>query len=145
MKTINHKFVEFIPTQNEMEDGVIYVSLEYDTAVHNCICGCGQKVVTPLSPTDWKLTYNGESVSLYPSIGNWNFECQSHYWIKNGKIVHAEPWSEAQIESNRKNDSTIKRKLFDTETDSKIDQNTAKQTNGFIPRIIDLVKKWFSN
>jgi len=34
-------------------------------------------VVTPLSPTGWSLIFDGETVSLYPSIGNWNFPCRS--------------------------------------------------------------------
>ncbi|XWN36865.1 MAG: DUF6527 family protein [Balneola sp.] len=112
MKIIDHKFVEFIPDQKEMQDGVIYISLEYDTAVHNCACGCGEQVVTPFSPTDWKLTYNGESVSLYPSIGNWEFNCRSHYWIKKGKILWAEDWSDKQIEANRYLDKKTKEKSF---------------------------------
>lgn len=112
MKIIDHKFVEFIPDLKEMQDGVIYISLEYDTAVHNCACGCGEQVVTPFSPTDWKLTYNGESVSLYPSIGNWEFNCRSHYWIKKGKILWAEDWSDKQIEANRYLDKKTKEKSF---------------------------------
>jgi hypothetical protein len=43
---IKHKFVEFIP--KEREEGVLYVSIPYATAVHNCFCGCGLKVVTPI-------------------------------------------------------------------------------------------------
>ncbi len=78
---LQHKFVEFIP--DRIEDGLLYISVQYCTAIHKCVCGCGNEVVTPLSPTDWRLTFDGISISLYPSIGNWNFDCQSHYWIKN--------------------------------------------------------------
>ncbi|WP_353963011.1 DUF6527 family protein [Streptomyces sp. NBC_00365] len=39
-------------------------------------CGCGRKVVTPLAPQEWKLTLDGVSVSLHPSIGNWSFPLQ---------------------------------------------------------------------
>jgi hypothetical protein len=35
----------------------LYVSLEYATAIHACACGCGNEVVTPLSPNGWKLTF----------------------------------------------------------------------------------------
>ncbi|MBK7970270.1 MAG: hypothetical protein IPK08_15745 [Bacteroidetes bacterium] len=69
MKTIQHKFVEFIP--DVIEGGVLYISIEYCTAIHKCACGCGNEVVTPLSPTDWEITFNGKTVSLDPSIGNW--------------------------------------------------------------------------
>jgi hypothetical protein len=90
MKNFQHKFVEIIP--DELEEGVLYITIEYCTAIHKCVCGCGNEVVTPLSPKDWRLTFDGKSVSLYPSIGNWGFECQSHYWIKNNNVLFVEKW-----------------------------------------------------
>ena len=92
MKTVQHKFVETIP--NTLEEGVLYISTTYCTAIHKCVCGCGNEVVTPLSPKDWKLTFDGETVSLYPSIGNWNFECRSHYFIFNNNVKHAKKWAD---------------------------------------------------
>ncbi len=108
MQKINMKyeFVEFIP--EKLEDNTLYVSFEYNTTSHNCVCGCGHEVVTPISPKDWKLTYDGQSVSLHPSIGNWSFDCKSHYWIKNNKIVWAETWSKERIEACRHHDRTLK-------------------------------------
>ena len=67
--SIDHEFVEFIPS--ELQEAVLYVSIPYATAVHQCACGCGNKVVTPISPVDWQLLFDGETVSLTPSIGNW--------------------------------------------------------------------------
>ena len=49
MKTLNHKFVDKIP--EEIEEGILYVSIPYETAIHKCCCGCGSEVVTPISPT----------------------------------------------------------------------------------------------
>jgi hypothetical protein len=89
MKTIRHKFVEFIPEQ--LEEGILYITVEYRTAVHKCVCGCGNKVVTPLSPTDWKMIFDGKCISLYPSIGNWSFDCRSHYFITRNEIQHCGP------------------------------------------------------
>lgn len=110
MKTLKHKFVEFIP--DILEDGIIYITIEYHTAVHKCICGCGNKVVTPITPTDWQLTFNGQAISLYPSIGNWNFECKSHYWIANNKIEMARKWSRSEINSGRNSDIRNKKKYY---------------------------------
>lgn len=84
MTTIAHKFVDLVP--NCLESGVLYVSIAHGTAVHRCCCGCGLEVVTPLRPTDWRITFDGETVTLHPSIGNWQFPCKSHYWIRNGKV-----------------------------------------------------------
>jgi hypothetical protein len=93
---IQHKFVEHIPSK--LDEGVIYISGEYATAIHLCADGCGNKVVTPISPTDWQLLFDGETVSLMPSIGNWNFPCRSHYWIKNDRIEWGDNWSDEQVE-----------------------------------------------
>lgn len=107
---INHKFVQFIP--DEIENKTLYISIEFGTAVHKCMCGCGNEVVTPLSPTDRELIYNGETVSLYPSIGNWGLKCESHYWITQDKVKFAERWSLKKIKANQMRDKTIKGKYF---------------------------------
>jgi len=85
MKTIKYKFVEFIP--DILEEEVLYISIEYSAAVHKCICGCGNEVVTPFSPSDWELRFDGKTVSLFPSIGNWSFECKSHYVITRNNTI----------------------------------------------------------
>jgi len=110
MKTIQHKFVEYIP--NIPEQDVLYISVEYRTAVHLCVCGCGNKVVTPLAPTDWEMRFDGKTVSLYPSIGNWNFDCRSHYFIMRNKICHARRWDERKIEEGRKEDTENKKNFL---------------------------------
>ena len=109
-EVIRHEFVEFIP--RELEEGVVYISVVYATAAHNCCCGCGNRVVTPLTPTDWKLTYDGESVWLAPSIGNWYFPCQSHYWIERNQISWDGRWSPDKIAAGRKRDKAAKQWQF---------------------------------
>lgn len=106
MTGLRHEFVEFIP--DKLATNTIYISIPFATVAHRCCCGCGNEVVTPLSPVDWQLTYNGESVSLYPSIGNWSFPCQSHYWIVRNGIRWAEQWSEDQIAACRAQDAVAK-------------------------------------
>lgn len=87
---------------DRLKDGVLYISIEHCTAIHKCACGCGNEVVTPFSPTGWSLTFNGKTVSLNPSIGNWNFKCKSHYWITKSKIEIAREWSYKEIKKERK-------------------------------------------
>ena len=103
---LSHEFVEAIPDQ--VTEGTLYVSMGYATAVHKCCCGCGQEVVTPLSPTDWKLIYDGVSLSLSPSIGNWSFKCQSHYWIERNVVRQAPKWSSDEIAAGRARDKRLK-------------------------------------
>lgn len=92
-------FVDTIPT--DLEDGVLYVSIEFRTTMHLCACGCGNPVVLPLRPAAWALTYNGDCISMNPSIGNWSFDCRSHYWIRGGRVIWASPWSDEQIKAGR--------------------------------------------
>ncbi|PWK68263.1 hypothetical protein LX99_04787 [Mucilaginibacter oryzae] len=87
MKTVQHQFVEYVPEFEQVQEGILYISMPFATAVHRCMCGCGMEVVTPLSPKDWKLTFDGKVVTLNPSIGNWKFKCGSHYWIKKSVVV----------------------------------------------------------
>ena len=104
------KFVLEIP--ENIEQNTLYVSMEYGTAIHLCCCGCGMKVVTPLTPTDWSLAYNGKGVSLQPSVGNWSFPCRSHYWIKNSKVTWARSMSQAEIKALRARDREAKAEYY---------------------------------
>jgi hypothetical protein len=108
--TLRHEFVEFIP--EELRQGTVYISIRFATASHLCVCGCTNKVVTPLTPTDWKLIFDGKTISLDPSIGNWSFACQSHYWIRNSRVRWAPKWSRKQIDRGRSRDQSAKEKYF---------------------------------
>lgn len=99
---LNAEFVEFIP--DIIEDGRVYISQRYSTAVHSCCCGCGLEVITPLNTAQWRLEKTENSVSLYPSIGNWNFPCKSHYWIIDGKVQWSYAMSAQQISEIQKRD-----------------------------------------
>ena len=142
--TLKHKFVEYIP--DELQDGVIYISIEFATASHKCVCGCGLEVVTPFTPTDWKLIFDGESVSLDPSIGNWSFPCQSHYWIKRNKIKWSYQWSKEKIQAGRANDYLRKQEHLESK-ESMVDnilpanpeENKAKEKISIWQKI----KGWF--
>jgi Family of unknown function (DUF6527) len=107
---LKQEFVEFIP--DKLEDGIVYVSIPYATVAHKCCCGCGTEVVTPLSPTDWKLIFDGETVSLDPSIGNWSFACKSHYWIRRNKVKWAARWSQDEIDAVRSHERTAKESYY---------------------------------
>lgn len=96
---MRHRFVEYLP--DTLEDDVLYVSLPFRTAVHNCACGCRKEVVTPLGPAEWRLIYDGETVSLAPSVGNWQFACRSHYVIRKGRIRWARNLSPDEVSETR--------------------------------------------
>lgn len=107
---LKHEFVDFIP--EELAQGTFYISIRFATASHLCGCGCGNKVVTPIRPTDWRLLFDGKTVSLDPSIGNWSFPCQSHYWIQNNHVKWVTRWSSEQIQRGRIHDLHAKENYF---------------------------------
>jgi hypothetical protein len=114
---LNPEFVEFIP--EKLEDGKIYVSEEYKTAVHKCACGCGNKVVTPLSPTGWRMTKEvGGAISLYPSIGNWSFPCRSHYWVRRNRVIESYDMPQEEVEARRHHDARLKQRHFEKQRES---------------------------
>jgi hypothetical protein len=113
METIRHKFVEAIP--NELEAGVIYISGSRRTATHLCVCGCGNEVTTPISPTDWQLKFNGESISLTPSIGLWEFKCRSHYWIIKNQIRHSGSWNDREVQQGREREKQRRVSFYNKE------------------------------
>lgn len=100
------QFVEYIPA--ETKEGVLYISIPFATATHRCACGCGNVVVTPFTPTDWELMFDGETVSLDPSIGNWSFRCRSHYWITRNRVRWAPSWSQRDVDAGRARDRLAK-------------------------------------
>ena len=104
LTTIRPEFVEVVP--KELEDGVLYVSNAYSTTVHNCACGCGNKVTLPINPARWRYLCDAERISLWPSVGNHSFPCQWHYWIEQNEIKWAPKMSRAKIEANRARDGT---------------------------------------
>lgn len=127
---LKYEFVRNIP--EDLEEKTLYVSMDYATVTHKCCCGCGQEVVTPLSPTDWKLTYNGKEISLYPSVGNWSFKCQSHYWIEKSIVKWAPQWSKEQIAEARIRNRQIKSGYFPLlEADT---VNTVEHSSGRLSR-----------
>ena len=92
---LRHEFVDYVP--EHLNEDVLYVSIPFGTVVHLCACGCGEEVVTPLGPAEWKLTYDGRTVSLAPSIGNWDFHCRSHYWVVEGNVRWARGFSKVEV------------------------------------------------
>lgn len=99
IETIASRRVEFMPKQ--LEPGILYISEKYGTAAHLCACGCGAKVRTPLGPTEWTVTDTPNGPSLWPSIGNWQEACQSHYVIEAGRIIWCDKWTPEQIRAGR--------------------------------------------
>lgn len=138
-------FVTSVP--ENLEDDVLYVSMVYRNVIHKCCCGCGHEVVTPLSPTDWNLTFDGVSISLSPSVGNWSLPCRSHYWITGNSVVWAEQWSDDQISAARAHDQFLKSVYYETKAENPAGNSTAtneQKKQSLLQRILMGVRRFWS-
>lgn len=149
-QSITPIFVEFVP--DKVEAGKLYISEQYGTAIHTCCCGCGEEVVTPLRPDRWQLIKNGGLVSLSPSIGNWDYACQSHYFIRDNRIVWAGKMSQQQIAKVQQRDNAatrlyIAQKNAQREQESqaalKLPESPAPSPWGALVAIWALIKSYF--
>lgn len=79
-------YCEEIPA--DLEPGKLYITKQYQVAVHLCACGCKGKTVTPFCKGEWTLTDKGGAITMRPSIGNFSGEnpYHAHYYITDNKI-----------------------------------------------------------
>lgn len=105
-QTLRPEFVEVIPER--LEEGVLYICEQYRTVAHNCCCGCGQEVITPLGPADWSLRHEAGTVTLHPSIGNWGFPCRSHYFVRRNQVIWAKSMTSSEVDRVRRRDQRDK-------------------------------------
>jgi hypothetical protein len=125
--TIEHEFVDLVP--RKLKEGTLYVSIEFATATHKCFCGCGAEVVTPISPVGWQVTFDGETVSLSPSVGSWSLKCKSHYWIRRNQVQWAGEMSAEEIAAVRHQDDRDRLRHYRS-------QGVAKEPSAAAPPVI---------
>lgn len=105
--------VEFMP--KELEPGILYVSDKYQAAAHLCACGCGEKIRTPLGPTEWSVTEGRRGPSVWPSVGSWQRPCRSHYVIRDGAVQWARQWSDPQVLAGQQREHANRETYFATQ------------------------------
>ena len=98
LETLTPEFVELIPANSEeLMPGIIYICAKHKTVVHRCPCGCGGLSEFVLSPTRFRMTYDGDSVTFSPSVGNPHLGCRSHYWIRGNQVQWCLPMQDWEI------------------------------------------------
>lgn len=88
--------------------GEIYISPTHRLTEHLCACGCGAEVSLPLDPSDWSISFDGETLSLYPSVGNERLPCKSHYVIRRSRTIWCREVSMLDATMKRENDRAEK-------------------------------------
>lgn len=131
LTSIRPQFCDRIP--KTMDEGVLYISERFSTAAHNCCCGCGTKIVTPLKPGRWTLRRHNGAVTLTPSVGNWSSGCQSHYWIDGNEVKWAGAFTSKEISANRASDAQASQQAH---------AERRQHEMGFFRRLWSQIKKW---
>jgi hypothetical protein len=89
-KKYGFRNVNDIPTI--IDSKFIYIvreGTEPETLVFECPCGCGAPVYLNLlkdTTPHWTYEIERKTITIFPSVVR-KKGCQSHYWIKKGKII----------------------------------------------------------
>lgn len=138
--TLLPKFVDAIP--ETPQEGVLYISIRFRTATHLCACGCGSKVVTPIKPAKWQLTYDGETVSLWPSIGRWQLPCRSHYWVRRNNIAVARPFSDTEMEAVLRSDAEDLHDYYVSRQVERVEIPSGQENKNGRPGLMQRIRDW---
>lgn len=112
IKRLEPRFLAHFP--EHLEEGVLCISEEFSLTAHKCCCGCGEDVILKLGPAKWRLTKESDgTVSLDPSVGNWNYACRSHYWIEHNEVLEAGPMSRGAIKRVQHRDRSERQQYLD--------------------------------
>jgi hypothetical protein len=133
------QYVDYIPEQ--LQDGHLYICEKYKTIAHKCCCGCGEEVITPLSPAEWSIRQEGNTVTLHPSIGNWSFKCQSHYWIRKNQVIWAKAMTKQEIKRVRARDAADKASYIAQVNQQKAKTGSATYWTQLWARFIEWIKQ----
>lgn len=93
-KEIRHINEILIEGEDKLENGVLYIDDSSPYVEFLCPCGCGRVTMIPtnrnyecIQHPYWDISESNGTVSLSPSIYSTGFDCKSHYFIKENKII----------------------------------------------------------
>jgi len=92
----------------------------------------------------WQMSFNGDAVSLHPSIGNWNLRCRSHYLVREGRVIEAPQWTKEEIEAGRRRDKEARTKYLAGGPAANVSRPADKSVEPtWLERLIALLKSVF--
>ena len=105
MKLTAYRLVEVTSFPRPLEHGVLYVSARFSVSAHLCACGCAREVILPLNPAQWSVVRHADgTATLEPSVANTGYPCNSHYFIRRGRVEWGRPLTRAETERVRVRD-----------------------------------------
>jgi hypothetical protein len=91
-----YEAVDRIP--NQLQEGVVYHSQEFEIAALLCACGCGHRI-TLLVPDSHQVRDENGLATIRPSIGVFDADCKSHYVITAGEVEWLPAFTATQANS----------------------------------------------
>ena len=87
--------------------------------------------------------FDGKTVSLHPSIGNWSFACRSHYWVRNNRVQWAEDWSKERIDAGRIYDRRAKETYYATGKLAELLPDNPRKQSVRRQKPLEKIKDWW--
>ena len=108
---IRPRFVESIPP-GRPPAGEFLISIKYGMGVLRCPCGCGNTMDVNIEPHRWSIKWDGEHISVCPSISSDWMGCRSHYWVRRNRIVWGYPISRTAEEKKEKEEAKARERIY---------------------------------
>jgi hypothetical protein len=86
----------------QLSDGVVYHSPEFELAALLCACGCGHRVML-LVPDTHQVSSERGMATVRPSIAVCDAPCKAHYFITAGHVEWLPAFSDAMASSVMRN------------------------------------------
>ena len=111
-----------------------HYSRRFEMAALSCACGCGHRVMLNLLDQH-HLLIEGGLPTVDPSILVSDAPCLSHFFIRRGRVVWAQQWSQKTVDKVMQ--SQVRRHV---EQDKKLKSKTS-----FLRRCVDWFSSWFDH
>lgn len=79
--------------KSTLTPGELMLGQDKDIIQFLCPCGCGKEIYLTskewcdVRGKNWSILEKDGKVTLWPSVNATGFECKSHFWIKDNKVV----------------------------------------------------------
>lgn len=134
MSELVYRIIESEKLPPQVGSFEFHYSRRFEMAALSCACGCGHRVMLNLLDQH-HLLIEGGLPTITPSILVSDAPCLSHFFIRRGRVVWAQQWSQKTVDKVMK--SQVRRHV---EQDKK-----RKPKPFFLRRCVDWLTSWFDH